>query len=169
RLPVYCEDFVEQRIRRAFDYAFFSAGDDFRPASVPQLELRRLTFEPVEVLGARLIPFRLQHGPFKVLGFRIGPLAYCTDTNGIPEESWPHLANLDVLILDCLRPRPHTTHFGLDEAIAVAKRAGAKRTLFTHISHELEHDATNASLPPGIELAYDGQRIAMDFGQITMP
>src|SRR5439155_12044723 len=140
RLPIYCEDFVEQRIRRAFDYAF-SGADDFRPASVPQLEIRRLTLEPVDMLGARLTPFRLVHGPFQVLGFRIGRVAYCTDTNGIPEASWPHLLDLDVLILDCHRPRPHATHFGLEQAVEVAQRAQAKRTLFTHISHELEHDA----------------------------
>jgi len=65
------------------------------------------------------------------------------------------------LILDCLRPRPHATHFGLDQAVEVAQRVGAKRTLLTHISHELEHEATNAMLPEGIELAYDGQRIEL--------
>ncbi len=161
RLPIYCEDFVEERIRRAFDYAFLSQSDDFRPASIPQLEIRRITTEPFEVLGARIIPFRLRHGPFQVLGFRIGGIAYCTDTNGIPEESWPFLQRLDVLILDCLRPRPHFTHFGLDEALEAARRASARRTLFTHISHELEHDATNARLPRGMELAYDGQRIEL--------
>jgi phosphoribosyl 1,2-cyclic phosphate phosphodiesterase len=103
----------------------------------------------------------LLHGRFQVLGFRVGNVAYCTDTNHIPDESWRHLRGLDVLILDCLRPRPHSTHFGLDEAVEVAQRVGAQRTLFTHISHELEHEATNASLPPGIELAYDGQRIEL--------
>jgi phosphoribosyl 1,2-cyclic phosphate phosphodiesterase len=164
RLPIYCEGFVEQRIRRAFDYAFFAESDDFRPASVPQLEIRSITTEPFEVLGARVTPFRLRHGGFQVLGFRIGGVAYCTDTNHIPEESWPHLRGLDVLILDCLRPRPHATHFGLEQAVEVARRVGARRTLFTHISHELEHDATNASLPPGIELAYDGQRIELNLG-----
>ena len=48
----------------------------------------------------------------------------------------------------------------------MAQRAQAKRTLFTHISHELEHDATNASLPPGIELAYDGQRIELNLNEL---
>jgi phosphoribosyl 1,2-cyclic phosphate phosphodiesterase len=94
-----------------------------------------------------------------VLGFRFGRVAYCTDTNGIPEESWPHLEGLDVLILDALRHKPHPTHFSLGEAIEVAERVGAKRTLFTHISHDLEHEVTNAGLPQGMELAYDGLKI----------
>ena len=36
-----------------------------------------------------------------------------------------------------------------------------RQTYFTHMCHELEHEATNAALPPGMALAYDGQRIAL--------
>ncbi len=71
------------------------------------------------------------------------------------------LEGLDVLILDALRPRPHPTHFSLQQAIAAAKQLGPRRTIFTHISHELEHEAVNAELPDGMELAYDGLSVAM--------
>ena len=83
-------------------------------------------------------------------------MAYCTDTNGIPEDSWRLLDGLDVLVLDGLRHRPHPTHFTLEEAVVVARALHSRRTLFTHICHELEHEATNAALPPGMELAFDG-------------
>ncbi len=161
KIPLYCEGRVEERIRKSFDYAF--APDDAPGQSgwVPQLEFRRINLDPFVVLGATLIPIRLGHGSLEVLGFRFGNVAYCTDCNRVPDESWPLLAGLDVLILDALRPRPHATHFGLDEAISVAKRISARRTLFTHMSHELEHEATNAILPSGMELAYDGLRIAL--------
>jgi phosphoribosyl 1,2-cyclic phosphate phosphodiesterase len=99
------------------------------------------------------------HGRLEVLGFRFGRIAYCTDTNFVPPESWPLLEDLDVLVLDALRPKPHVTHFSLEQAIDVAHRVGAKRTYFTHMSHELEHEATNRSLPAGMELAYDGLRL----------
>jgi phosphoribosyl 1,2-cyclic phosphate phosphodiesterase len=92
-----------------------------------------------------------------VLGFRVGNMAYCTDVNAIPPESEQLLQSLDVFVLDCLRRRPHATHFSLDEA--VAQRLGAKRTLFTHMCHDLDHEATNAALPLGMELAYDGLRV----------
>jgi phosphoribosyl 1,2-cyclic phosphate phosphodiesterase len=71
------------------------------------------------------------------------------------------LAGLDVLILDALRPRGHATHFSLEQAVEVAKQLAPKQTYFTHMSHELEHEATNALLPAGMELAYDGLRIAL--------
>ena len=131
---------------------------------VPQIAFHRITTEPFEVLCQRMMPIRLEHGRFRVLGFRFGNVAYCTDTNGIPPESWPLLEGLDVLVLDALRHKPHPTHFSLDEAVDVARRLGAKRTLFTHMSHDLEHEATNASLPPGMELAYDGLRIPLTDG-----
>jgi phosphoribosyl 1,2-cyclic phosphate phosphodiesterase len=97
-----------------------------------------------------------------VLGFRIGRIAYCTDCSRIPDESYPLLEGLDLLILDALRHRPHPTHFNLEQAIAEAGRIGAKQTLFTHIAHALSHQETNAKLPDGMALAYDGQRIVVD-------
>ncbi len=160
-VPLYCEAQVEGRIRKSFDYAFTDIAPTHSGA-IPQLTFEPITTQPFELLGARITPIRLTHGPrFQVLGFRVGNVAYCTDTNYIPEESWPLLEGLDVLILDALRNRPHATHFSLQEAITVAERVQPKRTLFTHISHELDHDLTNATLPPGMELAYDGQRLPL--------
>lgn len=159
-MPVYCEEQVEARIRKSFDYAF-AAEATYYAGGVPQIEFRRITTEPFDVLGARVVPLRLAHGRFQVLGFRFGNVAYCTDTNRIPPESRSLLGGLDVLVLDALRDKPHATHFSLDEAVEMARAIGAKRTYFTHMSHDLEHEATNRSLPPGMELAYDGLRVAL--------
>ncbi len=160
-VSLFCEAKVEARIRTSFDYAF-SELPHTHVGAAPQLEFQRITTDPFVALGTRITPIRLTHGPrFTVLGFRIGNIAYCTDASAIPDESWPLLEGLDVLILDALRRRPHATHFSLPEAIEVAERVKPKRTLFTHISHDLDHDATNAVLPPGMELAFDGQRIML--------
>ena len=160
-VPLYCEQYVERRIRQSFDYAFCEE-DPTHSGAVPQLRFHRISTQPLVILGSRVTPIRLKHGPrFEVLGFRFGNVAYCTDTNEIPTESLPLLANLDVLILDALRPQPHATHFSLDEAIVAAEKTGARRTVFTHMSHNLEHEATNARLPAGMELAYDGMRLPL--------
>ncbi len=160
-VPLYCEPAVERRIRQICDYAFHDKPET-HVGSIPNLELKQIGLEPFEVLGAKVTPLRLKHGPrFEVLGFRIGNVAYCTDTNEIPEETYPLLEGLDVLILDALRNRPHATHFSIDEAVAAAQRIGAKQTYFTHICHDLDHAATCAALPSGIELAYDGLRIEL--------
>jgi phosphoribosyl 1,2-cyclic phosphate phosphodiesterase len=163
-LPVYCEQQVEAHIRRCFSYAFDRAAREFPAGGVPRLVFRRITTEPFDVLGARVIPVRLSHGRCRVLGFRLGGLAYCTDAKEIPAESMSLLADLDVLILDCLRREPHVTHLSLDEAIDVARRLAPKRTLLTHLSHRLQHETTSRELPPGIDLAYDGLRIPLPIG-----
>jgi phosphoribosyl 1,2-cyclic phosphate phosphodiesterase len=152
---------VEARIRKSYDYAFQSTGELHRGA-VPQLEFRSIGLEPFEVLGGPVTPVRLKHGKrFDVLGFRIGNVAYCTDANSIPPESMERLRGLDVLVLDALRPSGHATHFSLEEAIQVSHELAPRQTYFTHMSHELEQEATNAKLPPSMALAYDGMRIAL--------
>ena len=153
-LPLHCEERVEQRIRRAFDYAF--STEPPKGGGVPRVVFERIGLAPFELLGQRVVPLRLRHGPFDVLGFRFGGVAYCTDTNSIPDETWPLLEGLDVLVLDCLRLTPHPTHFSLAEALAVAARVKARRTLLVHMGHEMGHAATSAMLPAGVELAYDG-------------
>jgi phosphoribosyl 1,2-cyclic phosphate phosphodiesterase len=107
----------------------------------------------------RWTPIPLLHGELPILGFRVGRLAYCTDVSEIPESSFALLEGLDVLVLDALQHKKHTTHFSVEEAVDAARRVGARQTLFTHIAHALGHEATNRSLPPGMRLAHDGERV----------
>ncbi len=158
-VPLYCESPVESRIRKAYDYAF-ADHEPTHAGAAPQLEMHAIDARPFEVLETTIIPIRLQHGPrFQVLGFRIGDVAYCTDTNEIPPDSWALLEGLDTLILDALRPEPHPTHFCLDEAVEAARRVGARQTYFTHMSCRLDYHKTNAALPSNMQLAYDGLEV----------
>lgn len=160
-VPLYCEPIVEQRIRSTFDYAF-SERPVTHAGAAPKLRFETISVEPFSVLGKTVTPIRLLHGPhFEVLGFRVGNVAYCTDTSEIPVESWSKLEGLDVLILDALRATPHVTHMSLEQAVETSEKLGAKQVYFTHISHGLEHDATNASLPDHMQLAHDGLRIPL--------
>jgi phosphoribosyl 1,2-cyclic phosphate phosphodiesterase len=160
-VPLYCEPPVEARIRKSFDYAFQSP-DQFHSGAIPQLTIEPINLDPFRILGATLLPVRLQHGPWTpVLGFRIGNVAYCTDVNAIPEASMQRLEGLDVLILDCLRREPHATHFSLDEALAVWRELRPRRMLLTHLSHHFDHEATNSELPAGVELAFDGMELVL--------
>jgi phosphoribosyl 1,2-cyclic phosphate phosphodiesterase len=160
-VPLYCTLPVEQRIRKSFDYAF-STAEQTHAGARPALEFCRIGREAFEIFGQLIEPVLLQHGPrFEVLGFRFGNVAYCTDTNRIDPESMAKLQGLDVLILDALRQEPHATHFSLDQAIEVARILKVKQTYFTHVSCYLEYEKTNAMLPPGMALAYDGLRIPL--------
>lgn len=160
-IPLYCEPETERRIRKSFDYAFDDPYASRHFGAVPQFEIRSIHTEPFELMGLTLRPIRLWHGEMPVLGFRMNNVAFCTDVSRIPDESWPLLEGLDVLVLDALREKPHPTHFNLTQALDVVARLRPRQAYFTHISHVLEHDATNARLPPGVELAYDGLRVPL--------
>lgn len=155
-VPVYSDPGTLADLRRTFAYVF--APDAPSGGGVPDLRLWPIG-GPFVIGRQEIVPIPLRHGPWQVLGFRFGSFAYLTDCNEVPPASMALLKGLDCLVLDALRHRPHPTHFTVAQACVVAKRIGAARTFFTHISHDLGHEATCAALPPGVALAYDGLTI----------
>jgi phosphoribosyl 1,2-cyclic phosphate phosphodiesterase len=152
-MPCYGDAATLEDIRRMFSYVFDAATP--KGGGLPQLDLRDLD-GPLRIADLAITPVPVHHGSRPILGFRFGGFAYLTDCNRIDDGSWPLLEGLEVLVLDALRIRPHPTHFSLDEAVAAAARIGANRTFFTHMCHDLLHAPTDARLPPGMALAYDG-------------
>lgn len=160
-IPLYATTTVQNRIRRVFDYAF-TEREPTHVGAVPQLELREINESPIEVLGTMVTPVPLIHGPHcRVLGFRFGNVAYCTDTNRIEKSSMELLKGLDVLILDALRVRPHATHYSVDEALEVIDELQPKRAYLIHLSHEIDYATFSRELPEHVHLAYDGLEIEL--------
>jgi phosphoribosyl 1,2-cyclic phosphate phosphodiesterase len=140
-------------IRRMFGYIFDPGVD--KAGGVPQLDTFTIV-GPFCIGRTEFVPVPLAHGRRQILGFRIGGFAYLTDCNHVPESSMALLSDLDVLVIDALRERAHPTHYSLGEAVAVARGLAPRRTLFTHMCHDLPHAATCARLPDTMQLAYDG-------------
>jgi phosphoribosyl 1,2-cyclic phosphate phosphodiesterase len=157
-LPCYADGLTLADIRRAFAYVFDPATP--RGGGLPQLELIEIA-DRVSVNGHEVKAVPLFHGDRQILGFRFGSFAYLTDCNRIPDQSWRLLHNLDVVVLDALRERPHPTHFSLSEAVEAARRIAAQRTFFTHMTHDLGHAVTNERLPDGMALAHDGLELVL--------
>jgi phosphoribosyl 1,2-cyclic phosphate phosphodiesterase len=153
-LDVWATRKTHNSLERCFTYAF-SEPDPSSKLFRPHLQ-RRFIEGTFEIAGMQWTPVPLWHGEMQVLGFRVGKIAYCTDVSRIPDESYPLLEDLDVLVLDALQKKKHTTHFSLEEALEAALRINAKQTWFTHIAHGLSHAQTNAELPAHIQLAHDG-------------
>ncbi|SHI95196.1 phosphoribosyl 1,2-cyclic phosphate phosphodiesterase [Malonomonas rubra DSM 5091] len=151
-IPLYGSPRTLERVRDNFDYIFANLE---KPGYVP-----RLSLHPIEddfyLFEQKIEPIALEHGGMQVYGYRCGPFAYLTDCNGIPEASLLKLSGLKLLVLDGLRFKPHDTHFNISQAIEMAKRIGAERTLLTHLSHDIDHRRDSKTLPAGIEFAYDG-------------
>jgi len=151
-IPVYGSPKTIEALRKTFWYVF-----DDQPVESTKPAIETHTVDgPFTLLGRRIVPVPLYHGSMPILGFRIGRMAYLTDVSRIPEASYSMLGDLDLLVLNALRERPHPTHLTIDQAIAEAERIGAQRTVLTHLSHEVHHATHSARLPRGVELTYDG-------------
>ena len=161
-LPLYADEPTAATIARIFDYTFDPTRLYPTRARVQLHRLASTPGEEVALFGARFQRVPVTHGRDTITGYRFGAAAYLTDLSDIPAESLPLLTNLDVLILDALRRQPHPTHSSLDNSIALVEKIRPRRAFFTHMSHDLDHDATNAILPPHIRLAYDGLKIDFD-------
>ncbi|MEO8275300.1 MAG: MBL fold metallo-hydrolase [Thermoanaerobaculia bacterium] len=158
--PISCFGSAEtmHRMRQIFTYVFDETQEG---GGKPRLELVPVR-APFELLGSTVTPIPVEHGEMEVFGYRIGDFACVTDVNFISEESFSLLAGVELLVLSGLRYRPHPTHFSLAESIAAAQRIGARRTLLTHIAHDIDHTRLELELPSGIELGYDGLVVELD-------
>jgi phosphoribosyl 1,2-cyclic phosphate phosphodiesterase len=158
-LPIYADDETAKSLERIFEYTFRKV--DRYPTSA-RVQIHRIDPTPgagVNLFGACFQRVPVTHGRQQITGYRFGKAAYLTDMSDVPEESVPLLQGLDVLILDALRHEPHPSHSHLEKSIAIVERLKPRRAFFTHMSHELDHAATDALLPPHIRLAYDGLKI----------
>ncbi len=161
-LGLYADDETATVIERIFEYTF--RENDRYPTSA-RVTMHRLAAEAgVKVLlfGATFVRVPVTHGRQTIAGYRFGDAAYLTDMSDIPEESYALLQGLDILVLDALRHEPHPSHSHLAKSVELVEKIGAKRAFFTHISHGLDHEKTNASLPDHIRLAHDGLRLTFN-------
>jgi phosphoribosyl 1,2-cyclic phosphate phosphodiesterase len=150
-VPCFASHAASEILLTAFPYIFREIeGSGYTPI----MRLNEIT-APFDLFGLKVVPIPLVHGLTTTLGYRIGPLAYLTDCSAIPDASLPLLAGLDVLIIDGLRWNPHPFHFHIEGAIAAADRLNPRRTILTHLSHDVLY-ADGAKLPERIEFAYDG-------------
>lgn len=161
-MPLYGNQETFSVIKRVFSYVF---DDKPKLSTVPSVTLHEVK-GPFELLGIPFIPVPLLHGEMEVLGYRFGRAAYMTDFSRLPESSVPLLEDLDDLIIDALRDIPHPMHQTVEQALALIDRLKPKRAWFTHIAHDLPHDATNERLRkagyPHVQLAYDGLKFDVE-------
>jgi len=158
KLPLYARPDAAAFLRKMFAYIFDA---DYKFGGLAQLELRPID-GPVEIFGAQFEPVILIHGEAQIYGYRFGSAAYLTDHSEIPESSMDQLHGLDVLFLDALRHKPHPTHSTVKNSLAIVVRLRPKRAFFTHICHDLGHEATNATLPRHVRLSHDGMKLEFE-------
>ncbi len=158
-VTVYAEPYCARHLRERIPYCF--TPKERRYLGAPSINLEEIQpHAAVRVGGVEVLPFRVMHGRLPIMAYRVGALAYITDMKTIGEAELPLLRGVETLVVNGLRHYAHPSHQTLDEAVAFARRVGARRTYLVHMSHHiLPHAVEERRLPPHVRLAYDGLQI----------
>lgn len=161
RLPVWADGDTAEVLLSRFAYVFVQPPGSLYP---PILDLRSID-GPFTIDGPggpiTFEPFRVQHGRIEALGFRMDGLAYLPDVSDIPEDAWPALSGLEILIIDALRRKPHPTHAHLAQTLEWIERAAPRRAVLTDMHNDLDYATLSAELPPNIIAAFDGLTVEL--------
>ena len=158
KIPLYAGENTARVLQHVFRYIF---DGDYKYGGLAQVEIREID-GPIELFGARFTPLVINHGDYPIEAYRFGSAAYLTDFSSIPETSLDQLRGLDILFLDALRHHPHPTHSTVENSLKLVERLSPRYAYFTHISHDLPHEETNAALPANVRLAHDGMKLEFD-------
>jgi len=164
-IPLYASPDAAKVLERIYDYTL-SPGSTYTMRA--RVQLKPLA-ERTLVYGVEFLRVPLLHGEMEIAGFRFGRAAYLTDVSVIPESSFALLEGLDLLVVSALRHAPHPNHATVEQAVAWARRIGARQTWLTHIAHELGHEVTNRALPENIRLSYDGLSLPVNLDRSNNP
>lgn len=163
RVPVYMDGRTHDLMHRRFGYCFAAPPGSLYPPILDAMPLDPGRQVRIEGAGGAItaLPFLQEHGDISSLGFRFDSLAYSSDLNDLPRESFDALRGLDVWVVDALRDRPHSSHFTVAEALAWIERMAPRRAVLTNLHVDLDYEALRARLPAHVEPAYDNMRIEL--------
>ena len=161
-LPLYATSACLDVLKGMFGWAFHTENTH-RGYVKPDPRPVTSTFQ---IGGLAITPLPVHHGGVETVGYLFETdagfrTAYLPDVKRIPPETMALLGNLNILVIDSLRDTPHSTHLSVGEALEISQKLSPRRTLLTHISHDLGHAELSARLPDGVEVASDGLRVQL--------
>ena len=168
RVDVYFSQEAANRIVPSFAYCFTAPPGSGYPPILNQHLIEAGEELVVDGPGGSItvLPFEQDHGDIFSLGFRVGGFAYSCDLSGIPEKSVAAVSDLDVWILDALRPAPHPSHLSLREALELVKLRAPRQAVLTNLHIDLDYAATERDTPENVTPAYDGMKIDITAGKV---
>ena len=152
-VPIYAQKRVLQDLSKKFGYIF---NDENKYPGAPSVQQHEIDSKPFKLFDLEVTPIKVLHGKLEILGYKFNNIAYLTDVKTIASEEKKKLKNLDILIINAIRHKPHHSHLNLEEALALIDELKPKKTYLTHISHHLGfHADVEKTLPKNVFIAYD--------------
>ena len=159
QVPIWADTATMDRIRDGFGYCLKTPVGSMYPPIVTENLIDPMD-APVTIEGRggaiTFQPLLQVHGSIHSLGFRIGNIAYCSDISDFPDETVPHLAGLDMLVIDALQYRYHASHLSLSQALEWIERLKPTQAILTHMHVPLDYETVQKETPAHVEPAYDG-------------
>lgn len=162
RVPVWLDRATAGAVIERFRYCFEQAEGSWYPAILEERPIPPCG-ETFSITGPGgdipVTAFLQQHGPVNALGFRIGGLAYSSDANGLPPESFDILKGVKIWIVDALQIAPHGTHANLETTLRWIEMVKPERAILTNLHVTMDYQTLVKTLPKGVEPAFDGLQI----------
>jgi phosphoribosyl 1,2-cyclic phosphate phosphodiesterase len=157
KIPLYTELRVINDLKQRFYYVF---GENDYPG-LPQIELHEIeSNKPLQINHDTIIPLKISHGRFEILGFKIGDFVYITDAKFISDQVIESIGSCKILVLNALRHKEHHSHLNLNQALEFIEKINPDEAYLTHMSHQLGlHDEIESTLPNNVHLAYDNLQL----------
>jgi|TARA_B100001750_G_C15469600_1_gene579053 phosphoribosyl 1,2-cyclic phosphate phosphodiesterase len=158
-IDLYADKNTLKILKRRFDYVFKPLVPQAKGFYYKPCLLAHRTKEKFKIGDVDVVSFIQKHGYSESLGYRFGDLAYSTDVSDFSAQSLSKLRGIKVWIVDCLRLKPHPSHSHLKRTLSWIKKIKPERAILTHLNHEVDYDELSKSLPPGVEVGFDGMKI----------
>lgn len=162
--PMRC--YADESTVESMHHIFPYVGETKNELGLYRPMIRFVSDDNFEIGSVGLRRLKVEHG-FPCSGYLLedkatgGRLGYVSDCHDLPDETLAALAGVDVMVLNCLRERPHPTHMNLERTLEYLGRIRPGKAYLIHMCHDLKHEDWLGRLPVGIEPAYDGLEISL--------
>ncbi len=155
QIPIYADILTSKYLKKSFNYCF--QGTKTYPAilKINQLKKKYIFNNRGQKISIRSV--KVNHGSIKSNAYIINDTCgYAPDVNQIFLKDYKYFKNLKFLVIDCLRYKPHPTHFNLDDVIRFINVVKPKYSILTNLNNEIDYKKIKKKLPKNITPAFDG-------------
>ena len=152
KISVFADYETKKYLLKSFSYCF--KGTKSYPSILKILNLKKKLYFKSSINVQTVI---VKHGLINSAAFIINnKLAYLPDVNEIYKKDYKFFKDLKYIVIDCLRYKPHPSHYSLEEVLKVFNIFKPNKMFLTNLHSDLDYNELLLKLPKKVKPAYDG-------------